>query len=82
MHNLVEPPSSLHGEFRHGEFRFNRIESDDPVLDIVVAIFVCGECGRLHSRRMNRDPCAAQAARSLPRGRVDQPGGAGGDRYA
>jgi hypothetical protein len=36
----------------------------------------------VHSRRMNRDPYAAHTARSLPRGRADQPGAAGGDRYA
>ena len=50
MRNLVEPPPSLHCELCHGELRFKRIEPDDPVIDIVVEIFVCVECGRVHSR--------------------------------
>ena len=56
MRNLVEPPSSLHCELCHGELRFKRIEPDDSVFDIAVEIFVCVECGRAHSRRMNSRP--------------------------
>jgi len=82
MRDLIEPPSSLHCEVCHGELRFKRIEQDDSVFDIVVEIFVCVECGRVHSRRMNRDPYAAHTAKSLLRGRADQPGEAGADRYA
>jgi hypothetical protein len=82
MRNLVEPPPSLHCEFCHGELRFKRIEPDDPVFDMEVEIFVCVECGRVHPRRKIHDPYAAHTARSMPRGNVDQPGGAGNDRYA
>ena len=82
MRNLVEPPLSLHCELCHGELRFKRIEPNDPVFDLVVEIFVCVECGRVHSRRMNRDPYAAHTARSMPRGNVDLQGGAGSNRYA
>ena len=82
MRNLVEPPLCLHCELCHGELRFKRIEPDDPVFDIEVEIFVCVECGRAHSRRRIDDPYAAHIARSMARGNVDQPGGAGSDRYA
>jgi hypothetical protein len=82
MRNLVQPLLSLHCERCDGELRFKRIEPADPVFDAVVEIFVCVKCGRAHSRRMKRDPYAARAARSLPLGKADQPGGAGGDRYA
>jgi hypothetical protein len=40
------------------------------------------QCGRVHSRRMNHDPYAPRAARRMPGGRMDQPAGAGGNRYA
>jgi hypothetical protein len=79
MRNLVEPPPSLHCDRCRGELRFKRIEPDDRVFDIVVEIFVCAQCGRVHSRRVNRDPYAAHAARSIPRGKADQPGEAGGN---
>jgi hypothetical protein len=82
MRNLVEPPPSLHCELCHGELRFKRIEPDDSVFDIEVEIFVCVKCGRVHSHRMIHNPYAAHTARSMPRGKVDQPGGAGSDRYA
>jgi len=81
MRNLVEPPPSLHCERCHGELRFKRIEPDDRVFDIVVEIFVCVECGRVHSRRMNRDPYAAHAPSGIPRGKVNESGGAGSNRY-
>jgi hypothetical protein len=73
MRNLVEPLPSLHCEFCDGELRFKRIESDDPVFDIEVEIFVCVKCGRAHSRRMIHDPYAAHTARSMLSGKVDQP---------
>ncbi len=82
MRNLVEPPPSLRCELCHSELRFKRIEPDNPVFDIEVAIFVCVQCGRVHSRRMNHDPYAPRAARRMPGGRMDQPAGAGGNRYA
>jgi len=82
MRNLVEPPPSLHCERCHGDLRFKRIEPEDPVFDIVVEIFVCAECGQMHSRRMSRDPYAAHPARRILRGKVEQPGGTGSDRYA
>jgi hypothetical protein len=82
MRNLVEPPPSLRCELCHGELRFKRIEPDDPLIDMVVEIFVCVECGRAHSRWMNRDPYAAHTARSMPHGKMGQPAGAGSNRYA
>ncbi len=82
MRNLVEPPPSLHCELCYGELRFKRIGPDDPVFDTEVEIFVCVKCGRAHPRRMIHDPYAAHTARSMPHGKVDQPGGAGGNRYA
>jgi hypothetical protein len=82
MRNLVEPPPSLHCELCYGELRFKRIESDDPVFDTEVEIFVCVKCGRTHSRRTIHDRYAAHTARRMPRGNVDQPGGAGSNRYA
>jgi hypothetical protein len=82
MRNLVEPPPSLHCEFCHGELRFKRIEPDDPVFDMEVEIFVCVECGRVHSLPVIHDPYAAHTARSIQRGKVDQPGEAGGNRDA
>ena len=82
MRNLVQPLPSFHCELCYGELRFKRIEPDDPVFDTEVEIFVCVKCGRAHSRRMMRDPYAAHVARTMPRGAADQPGGAGGDRYA
>ena len=63
MRSLVEPPPSLHCELCHGELRFERIEPDDPAFDREVEIFVCVECGRVHSRRMIHDPYAAHTAR-------------------
>ena len=77
MRNLVEPPSSLHCELCHGELRFKRIEPDDPVFDREVEILICVECGRVHSHRVTRNPYAAHTAKRMPRGKVDQPGGAG-----
>jgi len=56
MRNLVQPPASLHCESCDGELRFKRIESDDPVFDREVEIFVCVKCGRAHSLRMIHDP--------------------------
>ena len=82
MRNLVEPPPSLHCELCHGELRFKRIEPDDPVFDMEVEIFVCVECGRVHSLPVIHDPYAAHTARSMPRGTIDQPGAAGDNRYA
>ena len=82
MRNLVEPPRSLHCELCHGELRFKRIEPDDSVFDIEVEIFVCVKCGRVHSLPVIHDPYAAHTATSIQRGKVDQPGGAGGSRYA
>ena len=82
MRNLVEPPPSLHCELCHGELRFKRIEPDDSVFDIEVEIFVCVKCSRVHSHRLIHDPYAAHTAGSVPRGKVDQRGGAGSDRYA
>jgi hypothetical protein len=82
MRNLVEPLPSLHCERCDGELRFKRIESADPVFDTEVEIFVCVKCGRAHSRRMIHDPYAAHVARSMPRSNVNQPGGAGSNRYA
>ena len=82
MRNLVQPPQSLHCELCDGELRFKRIESDDPDFDTEVEIFVCVKCGRAHPRRMIHDPYAPHTARSMPRGKVDQPGGAGSHRYA
>ena len=76
MRNLVQPLPSLHCERCDGELRFKRIESDDPVFDTEVEIFVCVKCGRAHSRRIIYDPYAAHTARSMPLGKVDQPGGA------
>ena len=77
MRNLVEPLPSLRCEFCDGELRFKRIESDDPVFVTEVEIFVCVKCCRAHSRRMIHDPYAAQIARRMPRGNVDQQGRAG-----
>ena len=82
MRNLVQPPPSLHCELCDGELRFKRIESDDPIFDREVEIFVCVECGRVHSHRMIHNPYAAHTARSMPPGNVDHPSGAGGSRYA
>ena len=82
MRNLVQPPPSMHCEFCYGELRFKRIESADPDFDTEVEIFVCVKCGRAHPGRMIHDPYAAHTARSVPRGKVDQPGGAGSNRYA
>jgi hypothetical protein len=82
MRNLVEPPPSLRCHLCDGELRFKRIESDDPVFDTEVDIFVCVKCGRAHSRRRIHDRYAAHTARSMPPGTVDQPGGAGSNRYA
>jgi hypothetical protein len=82
MRTLVRPLQSLHCELCDGELRFKRIESDDPVFDTEVEIFVCVNCGRAHSRRMIHDPYAAHTARSVPRGEAGQPGRAGSDRYA
>jgi hypothetical protein len=48
---------------------------------VEVEIFVCVKCGRPHSRRMVHDPYTARTAGSMPRGDVDQQGGAGGNRY-
>ena len=63
MRNLVQPPRSLHCALCESELRFVRIESDDPVLDMEVEIFVCVKCGREHSRRMIHDRYAPRAAR-------------------
>jgi len=82
MRNLVQPLLSLHCERCDGELRFKRIERADPVFDAEVEIFVCAKCGRAHSRRMRHDPYAAHTARSMPSGKADRAGGAGGDRYA
>jgi hypothetical protein len=82
MRILVQPLPSMHCERCDGELRFKRIEPADPVFDMEVEIFVCVVCGRTHSRRMIHDPYAAHTARSMPRGNVDQSGGAGSDRYA
>ena len=82
MRNLVQPLQSLHCELCDGELRFKRIESSDPSFDAEVEIFVCAKCGRAHSRRSLRDPYAAHTARSTPRGRAEQPGEAGSNRYA
>ena len=82
MRNLVQPPPSLHCQVCDGELRFKRIESDDPGFETEVEIFVCVRCGRAHSLRRIHDPYAAHTARSMPRGKVDQSGGAGSDRYA
>jgi hypothetical protein len=35
----------------------------------------------VHSRRMNRDPYAAHAPSGIPRGKVNESGGAGSNRY-
>jgi hypothetical protein len=82
MRNLVQPPPSMHCELCYGELRFKRIESDDPVFDTEVEIFVCVKCGRAHPSRMTHDHYAAHIASSMRRGRVDQPGGAGSNSYA
>ena len=82
MRDLVQPLLSFHCELCDGELRFKRIESDDPVFDMEVEIFVCVKCGRSHSRRMIHDRYAAHTASSIPRGKVDQPGGAGRNKYA
>ena len=82
MRNLVQPPPSLHCQVCDGELRFKRIESDDPGFETEVEIFVCVRCGHAHPSRMVHDPYAAHTARSMPRGNVDQSGGADSDRYA
>jgi collagenase-like PrtC family protease len=82
MRNLVQPLPSFHCELCYGELRFKRIERDDPVFDTEVEIFVCVKCGHSHSRRMVHDRYTAHTARSIPRGNVDQPGGAGSNKYA
>ena len=81
MRNLVEPPSSIYCKLCDGELRFKRIEPDDPVFDIEVAIFVCAKCGHEHSRRMIHDPYIAHTARSMPPSMLGQPGGSGSSRY-
>ena len=80
MRNLVEPPSSIYCKLCDGELRFKRIEPDDPVFDIEVAIFVCAKCGHEHSRRMIHDPYIAHTARSMPPSMLGQPGGPGSSR--
>ena len=82
MRSLVEPPPSLHCELCHGELRFKRSESDDPTFDRQVEIFVCVECGRVHSHRMIHNPYAPHTARSVPRGKDDEPDEAGSNRRA
>jgi len=82
MRNLVQPPPSMHCELCYGELRFKRIESDDPVFDTEVEIFICIKCGSAHSRRMIHDRYTAHPTRSIPRGNVDQSDGAGSNRYA
>ena len=82
MRILVQPPLSLHCKLCDGELRFNRIESDDPVLDTEVEIFVCVKCGRAHLRRIIHDRYTAHTTMSIPRRNVDQPDGAGSKRYA
>jgi hypothetical protein len=82
MRNLVEPPPSLRCELCHGELRFKRSEPDDPDFDRQVEIFVCVECGRVHSHRVTRNPYAAHTARRMPSGKVDQPGEADSNRRA
>ena len=82
MRNLVQPLLSLHCELCDGELRFKQIESDDPVFDTEIEIFVCIQCGRAHSRRMFHDRYTAHTPRSIPHGNVDQPNGAGSNRYA
>jgi hypothetical protein len=82
MRNLVQPPPSLHCQFCDGELRFKRIESDDPIFDTEVEIFVCVKCGRAHPRRMIHDPYAAQTASTMPPGTVGQRGEFGSNRHA
>ena len=82
MRNLVQPPASLHCESCDGELRFKRIESDDPVFDREVEIFVCVKCGRVHSLRMIHDPFAAHIASSMRHSAVGHPAGSGSNRYA
>jgi hypothetical protein len=82
MRNLVQPLPSLHCVLCDGELRFKQIESDDPVFDTEVEIFVCVKCGRAHLRRIIHDRYTAHTTRSIPRRDVDQSDGAGGNRYA
>ena len=82
MRNLVEPRPSMHCELCYGELRFKLSEPDDPIFDMGVEIFVCTKCGHKRSLRVLHDPYAAHTARSMPPGTVDQPGGAGSNRYA
>jgi len=82
MRSLVEPPPSLHCELCHGELRFTRIDPDDPDFDRQVEIFVCVDCGRVHSHRVTRNPYAAHTANRMSRGKVDQPDEAGSNRRA
>jgi hypothetical protein len=82
MRNLVDPPPSLRCELCRGELRFKRIEPDDPAFDREVEIFFCVECSRVHSHRKIHNPYAAHTARSVSRGKVDEPGEADSNRRA
>ena len=60
MRNLVQLPPSTHCERCGGELLFfKQIETDDPVFDTEVEIFVCSKCGHVHSRPVIHDPYAA-----------------------
>src|SRR5271154_264290 len=52
MRNLVQPLPSTHCEHCDGELLFERLERDDPALDIEVQIVVCSKSGREHSRKL------------------------------
>lgn len=77
MRNLVQPPPSLHCERCGGELLFKRIETDNPVFDTEVEIFVCVKCGRAHQSKVIYDPYAAHTARTMPHGKMDWPDRAG-----
>ena len=63
MRSLVQPLPSTHCEHCNGELLFERIETDDPALDIEVQIFVCAKCGREHSRKLIHERYTAHTAR-------------------
>jgi uncharacterized protein with PIN domain len=67
MRNLVEPLPSMHCEHCDGELLFERVEPDEPTLDIEVQIYVCAKCGREYSRQLMHEPYTAHAARDAER---------------
>ncbi len=67
MRNLVEPLPSMHCEHCGGELLFERVEPEDPTLDIEVQIYVCAKCGYEYSRQLMHDPYTAHAARDAER---------------